>query len=253
MSPSSRTPTVREGVVPIATRKIKNPLPHGRGSEYRIMPGVPADYAPLARWHYRAGAPATFAGVWRAVDGGGRVVGVLVVSRPTLNATWRERAWGATFASRRGKAALARRVNDEVRTISRVVVVPAWRGVGVARALVAAYLRRPLTRRTEVVAAMGRYCPLFVAAGMREVRTPPPRREREMRRALTRSGLKAWELLHLRRARAAARDPALRHAAERWARASKGTRGLIGDVPPAEVLAAAAGSLACRPMVFVFP
>lgn len=224
---------------------------------FRIEPGTRRDYESLARTHYRAGPPATFDAVLRAVGSpgsrhAGALAGVLVASRPTLNASWRVAAWGRAFAPRAGKREAARRLNAQVRTISRVVVAPAWRGLGVARALVEAYLRRPRARRTEAVAAMARYCPFFAAAGMREVRAPAPRRAAALARALRRAGIAPWRLLDGRAARRAARDPLLRDAARRFARAGRAGRALAG-LPDWALLASGAAWLACRPRVFVRP
>src|SRR5205823_1709377 len=100
---------------------------------------------------------------------------VLVVSMPTLNGRWRELAWPGRFCGG-DQRACARRLNEEVRTISRVIVEPRWRGLGVATRLVREYLRSPLTEKTEAAAAMGVCCPFFEAAGMRAWRLEPDRR-----------------------------------------------------------------------------
>ncbi|HYE01768.1 MAG TPA: GNAT family N-acetyltransferase [Phycisphaerales bacterium] len=143
------------------------------GQRIDLEPGTRADYAALARFHYRAGAPATMVGVVRAVEPGrGELAGVLVVSMPTLNGPWRELAWPGRYAGPDRRRGL-RRLNAEVRTISRVVVEPRYRGLGLGRRLVEAYLRRPLTAATEAVAAMGGACPFFARAGMREYEVGP--------------------------------------------------------------------------------
>lgn len=61
--------------------------------------------------------------------------GVLLLSLPVLNARWRAVAWPVLFADI-GKREAARRANAHVRTISRVVVDPRFRGRGIGSALV---------------------------------------------------------------------------------------------------------------------
>ena len=158
-----------------------------------IVEGDQRDYRALAHLHYREARPATFCRVLTARHRA-QMVGVLVVSRPTLNARWRNLLWPGQYAGP-DKRANAARLNAELRCISRVIVDPRARGLGVGTSLVRAYLRAPLTRRTEAVAAMGAACGLFRAAGMREVLLPPSPRDRMLRLALRRAGIAPWELL----------------------------------------------------------
>jgi len=64
-------------------------------------------------------------------------------------------------------------LNREVRCISRVVVAPQWRGLGLAVRLVRAALDQPTTPITEAIAAMGRVSPFFEKAGMTAYPRPP--------------------------------------------------------------------------------
>jgi GNAT superfamily N-acetyltransferase len=190
------------------------------GPRLSIRRGALSDYDALAFLHYRAGRPATADLVLIAEHAGG-VVGVLVVSHPTLNARWRERAWPGRFRSG-DRRADAVRLNREVRTISRVVVDPRWRGLGVATRLVRAYLASPLTPLTEAAAAMGAVCPFFRAAGMTEWRPGPSAREVRLLRCLRRAGVTPPELADLPASRLSRLAPALRT----WADASRATRRL---------------------------
>jgi len=187
-----------------------------------IETGTIADYVRLSRWHYRGGPPATWARVLRAmVDG--EVIGVLVASMPSLNASWRRTAWGEMFAGG-DRGVVARRVNREVRCLSRVVVDPRWRGMGVASALVRAYLREGVTPCTEAVAAMGRFSGFFETAGMRRIELAPSARDERLRRVLEEEGLDVWRLaMHREAAMVMARDAVLEEEVRRWARASRAT------------------------------
>jgi GNAT superfamily N-acetyltransferase len=220
-----------------------------------IGAGSRDDYLALARWHYRGREPATIdrvlvARVGGTREAGGRVVGVLVVSHPTLNGRWRDRAWPGVFP--RDKSARAHALNRELRTISRVIVDPSWRGVGIAGMLVRAYLAKPATRRTEAIAAMGAFCPLFSRAGMREVRVPRSEPDRALARALRRERFPAWRLCDGGAVRGVLRRrPRLREALDSWVKSHKGPRerGLRG----AALGAIAAERLLLPPRVFVMP
>lgn len=205
---------------------------------WSISTGTPRDYAALAPLHYRAPAPraASLYLVARDPAAGADPIGVLVVARAVLNGPWRECAWPGHF-SRGTPSARARRINRELRVIARVIVDPRYRGLGLAVALVRAYLREPLTMRTEALAAMGVASPFFARAGMRAVETPPSRRTREL--------LSALAELHIEPASLACparlpRSPALARAIRRWAAASRATRHLAdGPLRPLLIRAAA--------------
>jgi GNAT superfamily N-acetyltransferase len=208
-----------------------------------IIEGCAEDYEALARFHYRAGRPATMERVLVAVEDGERA-GVLVVSRPVLNARWRGLLWPGEFEAG-GPRERAMRVNEHLRCISRVVVEPRFRGLGVGRGLVAAYLARPITARTEAVAAMGAVCGLFRAAGMREVVVPASGRDAALRRALRRAGIAPWRLVDPASARRLGRSEraAVESALRRWANDAGATRS-VAHAGLAELMACAARTVA---------
>jgi GNAT superfamily N-acetyltransferase len=135
-----------------------------------IVPGAAHDYDWLARHHYRAHRPATLARVLCArVDGLAGPAGVLVVSMPTLRGSWRRSAWPECSLR------TPRELNERVRCISRVIVDPRVRGLGVATALVRAYLAGPDTEKTEAITGpLADWAPIFRAAGMRELAPAEP-------------------------------------------------------------------------------
>ncbi|MFZ2873398.1 MAG: hypothetical protein WAZ94_02825, partial [Phycisphaerales bacterium] len=164
----------------------------------RVSRGTRADLEALRGFHYCSGRPSPPVVVLRARVGR-ELAGVLAVGMPTLNGWWRREGFGPGFAGP-GRAT-ARRLNASVRLISRVIVDPRFRGLGVAASLVRAYLARPLTPRTEAVASMGAFCPLFTAAGMREVPPRIPARDARLCRDLRALGLCAHSLAEPARAR----------------------------------------------------
>jgi len=134
--------------------------------DFRISRGRGKDYARLARFHYRTGRPATFAGVWRveylSASARPRTVAVAVLSYPVPSCLPRRRALGIT-GSRDDELRFA---NQHIRTISRVIVHPQFRALGLSSWLVNQICAESETRYTEALAVMGRAHPFFERAGM---------------------------------------------------------------------------------------
>lgn len=188
-----------------------------------VGPGCTADYLRLAPLHYRGGRPATIVRVLTArIARMPEPAGVLVVSMPTLNGRWRELVWPGRYTSC-PRAVGIRRLNDEVRCISRVIVDPRVRGVGVATRLIRAYLGEPLTPATEAVAAIASMCPIFEHAGMTRYDLTPTRRDARLHDALAERALRAEDLGDPPRAAAALLDPLIARELRRWAGASRAT------------------------------
>lgn len=215
-----------------------------------------AQAAPFLALHYTASDPARpcrILGAWLELDGAEELVGILTVSFPTLNANWRESAWPREY-SRVSKREAARKLNAEVRHISRVVVHPRHRGQGIATALVRAYLRRPLTTRTEAVASMGNYCACFKHAGMRAVPRIRSERDRTLASALHAMHVSPETLVDDRAVQhLATTKPNLTLALTRWANASRATRPLCNRQAPLNTIAPlAAKSLLANTPAWIF-
>ena len=209
-----------------------------------FSPGSLGDYDTLARLHYRASSPATIDRILIARDeGSGELAGVLVTSRPTLNAAWREAAWPGRFGAGTMRERAAR-LNADLRTISRVIVDPRFRGMGLAHRLVRAYLENAETPCTEAVAAMGPVCPFFERAGMRAVPIPVHARTQRLTRRLAELGLTCEDLL-----RPVDEASDLARALRVWARASAATRRISGG-PVREIARSAACAILAPPMAY---
>jgi GNAT superfamily N-acetyltransferase len=106
-----------------------------------------------------------FSGPACGPDSAARVVAVAVLSYPTLASTNRDVALPRlrTLTAQRRIAFL----NAHVRTISRVVVHPQFRGVGLASRLARHVCAHAATRYVEAFARMGRVHPFFEKGGMR--------------------------------------------------------------------------------------
>lgn len=213
--------------------------------EIEVSGGEARDYDLLGAHHYVAGRPARPVRVLTARHGA-RIVGVLVVSMPTLNSSVRELAWPGRYrtGSKRQDAA---RVNRELRCISRVVVEPRWRGLGVARRLVSTYLADPATPATEAVAAMGRICPFFERAGMTAYSLARRAADARLIDALEHVGALPTALVDVARAEAVAGHPFVQRELRLWANATRATRGLV-DAPARDIAVRAGVRVCARPM-----
>lgn len=187
-----RRPTFGEPAETALTLPQLPPLPGGR--LILLDPAPVDDFNALRRFHYARRRPATFARVVairfiphptdptlpstpftdppdQTVPAMTAAVGVL--SHPVPCCAGRERAFGLIGASYARRIAFA---NAHVRTISRVIVHPAFRSLGLSVLLIRRLIERCPTRFCEALARMGRAHPLFDRAGMTRV---PPRRDDE--------------------------------------------------------------------------
>jgi GNAT superfamily N-acetyltransferase len=150
------------------------PLPDFLPGRLRLEAGSAKDYGRLAPLHYRAGRPATWAAIACVRHElphlpEPRVAGVAVLSWPTAVNLGRRRAFALhdmSFGSQ------LRWANTNVRTISRVIVRPEYRGTGLGVALVAELVRRCKTRFIESSAAMGAFHPMFDRVGFSRIELP---------------------------------------------------------------------------------
>ncbi|MEA3368340.1 MAG: hypothetical protein U9R68_09540, partial [Planctomycetota bacterium] len=155
-----------------------------------VEPGTMADWHAMAPLHYRSHHAGAVTDVFRMVYAPGRGnltracptqrtggqaasgtratrVGVIVYARPALSLAARNRATGGRYRTAGlGRTSPARLLNREVRLVSRVVIAPNWRGLGLAARLVAETLPKVGTPYVEALAAMGHVHPFFERAGM---------------------------------------------------------------------------------------
>jgi len=181
-----------------------------------ISKGSLRDYKKLSQHHYRAGLPATSTRVLVMHDPSERLidrwkimhpeatekstpdaktpVAVLVESLSALSCKMRDFALSDRYGSWLTPKERARLINDELRCISRVVVHPQWRGLGLAVRLVRHALATATTPLTEALAAMGRVSPFFEHAGMTAYERPSHRYDARLVAALERLGWSARDL-----------------------------------------------------------
>ena len=166
----------------------------------RVERGSHADWLALALLHYRSHHAGAVTDVFRMVyekprpasgpAKGAVLIGVIVYSRAALSLAARDRATGGRYsAAGLGRMAMGHLINAELRVISRVVVAPNWRGLGLGVRLVAETCPKVGTPYVEALAAMGQMHPLFVRAGMTAYPQPPSKEGERLRAALEAAGL----------------------------------------------------------------
>ncbi len=171
-----------------------------RGLE--IVRGNRGDYEKLGRYHYRAERLGVYAAVF-ALKGRFRTaerletVGVIVYTMPVLGCELRDVATGGFFAGY-DRATRATLLNENIRCISRVVVEPRFRGLGLAVRLVAETMPLMNVRMVEAMAVMGRVNPFFAKAGMKAYFGPVPARCVRMSEAFGTAGIEQCELIDAR-------------------------------------------------------
>ncbi|MEO0476338.1 MAG: GNAT family N-acetyltransferase [Planctomycetota bacterium] len=151
---------------------------------HQIVPGSRADYLTLKDHHYRPGHPMTMTRILAIRDDTPtasdrflarpttpRPIAVLVESLPALSCRLRDEALGGRYGHLRPKPR-SQLLNEELRCISRVIVDPRCRGMGLAVRLVRHALATATTRYTEALAVMGRVSPFFTHAGMTAYERP---------------------------------------------------------------------------------
>ncbi|MDP6380090.1 MAG: ATP-binding cassette domain-containing protein, partial [Phycisphaerae bacterium] len=168
-------------------------------SAIRIEPGDYDDWLALAPFHYRSHHPGAVDKIFRMVwsptpaeltASGSKpagemsqvtscqnvLVGVIVYGFPQLSLSARNLATGGRYRTAGSvmRLSVGRLLNREVRVISRVVINPNWRGLGLAVRLVRETLPLAGTPYVEALAVMGRVNPFFERAGMKRYDVPRP-------------------------------------------------------------------------------
>lgn len=233
-----------------------------------IRPGGRADYLALKHHHYRPGNPVTMTRIFAIDDNSPtpadrflrrapmpRPIAVLVESFPTLACRLRDIALSGRYAHLPpGPRSVL--LNDEMRCISRVIVDPRWRGLGLAVRLVRHALATATTRYTEALAVMGRISPFSERAGMTVYERPTLSVDERALAALRYVGITPQRLaMSEALARGIADLPDdLRAFIEcelrRWYRAAGG-RGASRDTSLDKVLRAAQQRLLARPVYYL--
>jgi len=141
-----------------------------------VVRGTRADYESLSHYHYREPNMGPYAAIF-ALKGKFRTatnletVGVIVYSMPTAGAQMRNIATGGIFAGLDKWMRLAL-INKNIRTISRVIIEPRFRSLGLAVRLVKETMSIMDVPFVEALAVMGRANPFFEKAGLTRYDVP---------------------------------------------------------------------------------
>jgi ABC-type lipoprotein export system ATPase subunit/phosphoglycolate phosphatase-like HAD superfamily hydrolase len=131
--------------------------------QMQLQQGTYQDYKLLSPFHYRTGhcpPPRKIFTLKRKTE----TAGTIVYSYPTPMCFGRSKAWKGTL----------QQLQREVSAISRVVVHPKYRSIGLGTKLVAETLAQAGTPCVEAVAVMARYNPFFEKAGMQRIAESKP-------------------------------------------------------------------------------
>jgi len=139
----------------------------------QIVPGSLDDYKLLGRYHYRDGHPGPIAAIFAlksttsniAVPGPG-IIGVVVYSTAGPGLELRNIATGNFFAGLERSTQLSL-INANIRRISRLIIEPRYRGLGLASRLVRETMPLVDVPVIEAVAVMGWVNPFLEKAGMK--------------------------------------------------------------------------------------
>lgn len=239
-----------------------------RSGDWPIVPGCRADYLALKAHHYRPGNPMTMMRILTIYDHTPTAtdrflaqpatpspVAVLVESLPALSCRLRDEALGGRYGHLRPKPRAAL-LNQELRCISRVIVDPRYRGLGLAVRLVKHALSTATTRYTESIAVMGRVSPFFSRAGMIAYERPALEAEQRALAALRYAGIEPNELAMPARVEeriatlARPSQQLLTRELSRWYRTAGG-RGALKHPSLTDTLAAAQRSLLASPIYYL--
>jgi len=167
----------------------------------QIVPGGLDDYKRLAHYHYRDSKPGPATAIF-TLKGDSRMaralhtktVGVIVYSTPHPRLQLRHVATDNFFVGFDTGTQLAL-INKNVRCISRVIIEPRFRGLGLASRLVRETMPEMNVPIIEAIAVMGLVNPFFERAGMKAYRAKPLASSVQLIEALDLVGIKNVELI----------------------------------------------------------
>jgi len=147
----------------------------------KIVKAGPKEYHELSVFHYREPSLSPHNAIYAIKDmhpGRRRLgsdVGVIVYTMPIANLELRNIATCGMFEGFGQRRLQLQMVNSHIRSISRVIIDPRYRGLGLAARLVRETMPKLNTPIIESLAVMGQINPFFEKAGMKPYfgKTPP--------------------------------------------------------------------------------
>lgn len=171
-----------------------------------IRPAKRAAYDALAQFHYRGSCPAVYAAIYAIYDtsgwhglrrsrGRGDAVGVIVYTMPARELETRNIAINSMLDDCRNRKERMKMINENIRCISRVIIDPRYRGLGLAARLVRETMPLMNVPIIEAMAVMGQVNPFFEKAGMTAFPAKLSRQCEKMRDALHTVGIAGYQFL----------------------------------------------------------
>jgi hypothetical protein len=189
-----------------------------------IRPAKRAAYDQLAHFHYRGHCPAVYTAIyamyapWHGhlahvipAEAGiqsslnkqpvssnqqqGLPIGVIVYTMPARGLEARNIAIGKMFDDCRNRTERMKMINKNIRCISRVIIDPRYRSLGLAARLVRETMPLMQAPIIEALAAMGQFNPFFEKAGMTAYPAKLSHQCEKMRHALNTVGIKDYQFL----------------------------------------------------------
>ncbi|MCP4262878.1 MAG: hypothetical protein GY774_36015 [Planctomycetes bacterium] len=165
----------------------------------QIVPGCLTDYRKLAQYHYRDARPGPFEKIFvlrneslRATRK--KTIGVIVYSMPYIGLELRSLVMDNFFIGFDKNTQLGL-INENIRCISRLIIDPRFRGLGLAKRLVRQTMPKMNVPIIEAIAIMGRINPFLEKAGMRPYTSKPSLRFTRFIEALSIIGIEDGELI----------------------------------------------------------
>ncbi len=131
--------------------------------EMHVEKGAPADYKALSIFHYRSSCLPPPRKIF-TLKRGNELCGVIVYSYPPLTVFGRSKVWKGNH----------KQLQKEISTITRVVIHPKYRTIGLGAKIVRETLPLAETPYVETLAVMAKYNPFFEKAGMQKITESKP-------------------------------------------------------------------------------
>jgi N-acetylglutamate synthase-like GNAT family acetyltransferase len=136
--------------------------------DMHVTEGSREDYAKLAQFHYREAKGLIATQKIFALKRGEETVGVIVYKYPAITTFGRSKAFGRKLS--------LEEINRNLALISRVIIHPKYRTIGLGVKLVKETLPLAGKPYVETVAVMAKYNPFFERAGMQKIAESVPSR-----------------------------------------------------------------------------
>ncbi len=184
-----------------STMRIKTSLPY----KIILKPCSFSEYSKLAHYHYRTGPPGPVRKAFGLyfpslskidIDNAFRLIGIIIYSYPPLSSRLRNLATKNRYMKIKPLSRRASLINREISTISRVIIDPQFRSLGLAQKLIKHTLPLTQTKFVEASAIMGHLNPFFEKAGMKKFTAPPDKRRLTLINAFESVGIPITALIN---------------------------------------------------------